>query len=102
METLLTESMICYATLLRTAGNFRQDGTQLELIEYHGRSGWNLLLIEHAAHLVPQRIQREGLLQHGSLLTNAPAGQGRMIRVTGHEQDFDLRTHLSQALRQFI
>src|ERR1022692_1747266 len=40
METLLTESMICYATLLRTAGNFRQDGTQLELIEYHaGRYG---------------------------------------------------------------
>src|SRR6266478_5812607 len=35
METLLTESMICFATLLRTAGNFRQDGTQLELIEYH-------------------------------------------------------------------
>src|SRR5580658_9299045 len=37
METLLTESMIGCAILLRTAGNFRQNGTQLELIEYHAR-----------------------------------------------------------------
>jgi hypothetical protein len=44
METLLTESMICGFSSLgffgeassRPAGNFRQNGTQLEFIEYHG------------------------------------------------------------------
>jgi hypothetical protein len=34
MDTLLTES-IFFVTSSGTAGNFRQDGAQLELIEYH-------------------------------------------------------------------
>lgn len=51
METLLTESMISCATLFRTAGNFRQDGTQLELIEYH--AGLPRDLIAGRAGFVP-------------------------------------------------
>jgi hypothetical protein len=49
METLLTESMISDfsssllqgsssgSVLLKLRGNFRQNGTQLELIEYHAK-----------------------------------------------------------------
>jgi hypothetical protein len=41
METLLTESMILVSSYLLdssgTAGIFRQDGAQLELIGYHER-----------------------------------------------------------------
>jgi hypothetical protein len=56
METLLTESMISNfsssglllgtssgSVLLKLRGNFRQNGTQLELIEYHGRLNLRLV-----------------------------------------------------------
>src|SRR5580700_8784782 len=73
METSLTESMICYATLLRTAGNFRQDGTQLELTEYHAgqRSHGHQAIAAHGLMRVAETSSKRETLRVASVAWRA-------------------------------
>jgi hypothetical protein len=48
-------------------------------------SGWDLFLVEQAAHFVGERAQQERFLQDGSFPVDIRTGQGWVIGIAGHE-----------------